>query len=221
MNHLSTALVTTLLLPRLVQIAKEGSQPRIVVVASSTHYWADPFETAADGGGILKSWNDRAGPKSGLWASLSHSRHRQLTLHVVLILSRLETNNWYPRSKLLNIFFARELGDRIPDDIPIAVTSVCPGYCSSGLLRDVSFPINYLDRVTEKLFAYTPEEGSRQLVWAAIEGIGKEKEMQGAFVTRSDIAEPSDYVLGEDGRRIQKKLWVCDNRSHRSFLTHY
>ena len=63
--------------------------------------------------------------------------------------------------------------------------------------------------MTEKLFAYTSEEGSRQLIWAAIEGVGKEKELQDAFITRSEITEPSDYVLGEEGRRVQEQLWVC------------
>ena len=132
-------------------------------------------------------------------------------------LSRPEANDRYARSKLLNVFFARELGERIPDDIPITVTSVCPGYCSSNLLKNASFPVNYALRLLEKLFAYTSEEGSRQLVWAAVGGAGKEKELQGAFIARSNIAEPSDYVLGEEGKRVQKQLWVRVICSLRSF----
>lgn len=96
----------------------------------------------------------------------------------------------------------------MPDDVPIEVVSVCPGYCASGLRRELWFPINYLDYAMEKLFAYTSEEGSRQLIWAAIGGIGKEKELQGAFITHSDITEPSDSVLGEEGNRVQKQIWV-------------
>ena len=217
MNHLSTALVTTLLLPRLIQAAKEGSQPRVVVVASSMHYWANPFKAGADGVGILKSWNDKANPKSGLWVSPVTPLITINSRSVLLSPSRFEVNDWYSRSKLLNVFFARELGERIPDDIPITVTSVCPGYCSSGLRRDISFPINYLDYAMERLFAYTSEEGSRQLVWAAIGGVGKENELQGAFITQSDITEPSDYVLGEEGKRVQKQLWVRVVCSLRSF----
>jgi len=124
--------------------------------------------------------------------------------------SRLELKDWYAKSKLSNIFFARGLGERIPDDIPIRVTSVCPGYCQSGLNRDVTFPLNHLNNLIEKLLAYTSEEGSRQLIWAAIGGAGREKELQGVFIAQSDIMEPSDYVLGEEGKRVQKQLWVGD-----------
>lgn len=59
-----------------------------------------------------------------------------------------------------------------------------------------------------KFLAYTSEEGSRQLIWAATGGNDREKELQGAFITRSDITEPSDYILGEEGMRVQKQLWV-------------
>ena len=132
-------------------------------------------------------------------------------------LSRLDLKNWYAKSKLLNLFFARGLGERIPDDIPIKVTSVCPGYCHSDLNREVAFPFNHLDSLAKKLLAYTSEEGSRQLIWAAIGGAGREKELQGAFITQSDITEPSDYVLGEEGKRVQNQLWVGDLYSLHSF----
>ena len=85
-------------------------------------------------------------------------------------------------------------------------------------MKNASFPVNYISRMLVKLFAYTSEEGSRQLVWAAVGCAGKEKELQGAFVARSNIAEPSDYVLGEEGKRVQKQLWVrviCSLRSFR------
>lgn len=132
--------------------------------------------------------------------------------------SRLDVNDWYAKSKLPNIPSTRGLGEWIPDDIPIRVTSVCPGYYHSGLHKDAPFPLNHLDHLTRKLLAYASEESSRQLIWATIGGAGREKELQGAFITQSDIAEPGDYVLGEDGERVQNQLWVGDIRSLRSSL---
>jgi retinol dehydrogenase-12 len=41
-NHLSTALVSLLLLPRMLETARtHGTHPRLVVVTSETHFWAD------------------------------------------------------------------------------------------------------------------------------------------------------------------------------------
>lgn len=63
----------------------------------------------------------------------------------------------------------------------------------------------------EKILARTTEEGSRQLVYAAIAGEGdKEAEtrLRGAYVSLAAVEEPSDIVLGEKGLWAQDKLWV-------------
>ena len=52
------------------------------------------------------------------------------------------------------------------------------------------------------------EEGSRQLVWAAIGGAGREFELRGAYVNKADIQEVSDYVLSDDGAVAQRRIWV-------------
>jgi retinol dehydrogenase 12 len=62
----------------------------------------------------------------------------------------------------------------------------------------------------EKALAHTTEEGSRQLVWAAVGGAGSEDSLRGAYVSSSRVEEPSDILLDEKGRQLQNKVWVRD-----------
>ena len=61
------------------------------------------------------------------------------------------------------------------------------------------------------LLGRTAEQGSRQLVWAAVGGASREFELRGAYVSMADIGEVSDYVLSDDGAVAQKRIWVCHN----------
>jgi retinol dehydrogenase 12 len=89
----------------------------------------------------------------------------------------------------------------------VIVNCIDPGYCDSGIFRHVS-----TERLKEleAMVAHTSEEGARQLIWAAIGGQGREEELRGAYTSESDIVEPSDYVLGEQGKVIQDRIWVSD-----------
>ncbi|PFH48615.1 hypothetical protein AMATHDRAFT_5644 [Amanita thiersii Skay4041] len=58
---------------------------------------------------------------------------------------------------------------------------------------------------TSKLLAYTTEEGSRQLVWGALGG--SDQELSGAYISRSAVAEPSDFIIGDKGKKVQERLW--------------
>ena len=62
----------------------------------------------------------------------------------------------------------------------------------------------------EKALAHTSEEGSRQLVWGAVGGTGSEDTLRGAYISSSRVQEPSDTVLGDEGRKLQNKFWVGD-----------
>jgi len=63
--------------------------------------------------------------------------------------------------------------------------------------------------VLELLLARTTEAGSRQLLWAALAGEkGHEEELRGAYVANTRIEEASDWVLSEEGKRVQDLLWV-------------
>ena len=111
---------------------------------------------------------------------------------------------------VLNVFFVRELTKRLPVNSPVIVTAVNPGYCKSELRRHLPFVVRIFDRVMEALLARTSEEGSRQLLWAAVGGVGREFELRGGYVNKADLQEVSDYVLSDEGAVVQARLWVRD-----------
>jgi len=113
----------------------------------------------------------------------------------------------YERFLVLNIFFVRELTKRLPANSPVIVTAVNPGYCKSQLTRYLS--PGMLGKVVEVLLARTAEEGSRQLVWAAVGGAGREFELRGGYVNKASLQEVSDYALSDEGAVVQTRLWVC------------
>ncbi|KAI0281756.1 hypothetical protein BGY98DRAFT_1088331 [Russula aff. rugulosa BPL654] len=101
----------------------------------------------------------------------------------------------YKISKLLNVFFVLELTKRLPANSPVIVTAANPGLCS------------IIHSIMEVLLARTTEEGSRQLVWAAVGGAGRESELRGGFVSNANLREVSDYVLSAEGAAVQTRLW--------------
>ena len=90
------------------------------------------------------------------------------------------------------------------------MTASNPGYCKSELRRNFPFAKRIIDIIREALLAYTTEEGSRQLVWAAVGGAGREFELRGGYVSMADLQEVSDYVLSDEGTVVQTRLWVCE-----------
>lgn len=110
---------------------------------------------------------------------------------------------------VLNVFFARTLSNHLKNQ-PVIVNTVNPGLCYSELLREMSNPLVWLFR---KLLARTAEQGSRQLVWAAVGTPKAEEEslddLRGAYINLAQINEPADFVLGEEGKKREDKLWVC------------
>jgi len=113
----------------------------------------------------------------------------------------------YNHSKLLNLLFARALASRLPPSCPIIVNCIDPGFCVSQLRRDYRFPAAQLDQLLNLILAHSSEEGSRQLVWGAVGGQGREEELKGAYISDSDVREPSDYVIGEEGKIVQDRAW--------------
>ena len=61
----------------------------------------------------------------------------------------------------------------------------------------------------EKALARTSEEGSRQLIWAAVGGEDQLDQMRGAYISLAQISEASDFVISGEGKACQDKLWVC------------
>jgi hypothetical protein len=108
----------------------------------------------------------------------------------------------------MNVFFVRELTKRLPANSPVVVTAVNPGYCKSELRRHLPFVIRIFDRIMEAMLARTTEEGSRQLLWAALGGAGREFELRGAYVSMANVQEVSDYALSDEGAAVQTRVWV-------------
>ncbi|TFK39466.1 hypothetical protein BDQ12DRAFT_649955 [Crucibulum laeve] len=179
-NHLGLSLLGLRLIPRLLQTAQEHSTtPRLVLVTSDLHYMSSFEKRVTDSPNPLRLF----GSKEYCTTSILRSRYRD--------------------SKLLNVFFVRALQERLGDK-PLIVNCVNPGYCYSGLRSSFSGLRALLDRLVELLLARSTEEGSRQLIWGAL---GEDPQIRGAYISMSEVNEPSDYVIAEEGKKIQDKLW--------------
>jgi retinol dehydrogenase 12 len=139
---------------------------------------------------------------------------KRMLFHAVTIPLKYLTDNFF-LLQVLNIFFVRALNAHLsPEKTPIIVTAINPGFCYSGIRKNLAFPASTFTTLLEKTVARTTEEGSRQLVYGAIGGGKKEDRLGGAYVSGSDVEEVSDYVLSEEGERVQERIWVG-----RSFLS--
>ena len=179
-NHLATAQLAILLLPLLLRTASKGSNPHLVFVSSAAHHWSPPLKSPISDQGILEWLNDPSKPM-------------QLR---------------YPVSKLLNLFFARELASHLPEDSPLVINAVNPGFCVSALRRNIPLFLYIVFWLREIFISWSTERGSRQLIFAALGNQHKPGEMKGAYISSSQIVEPSDYVISDEGAEAQKQLWV-------------
>ncbi|KAF9460538.1 short-chain dehydrogenase [Collybia nuda] len=184
-NNLSLPLLALLLLPHMVRTGREyGTIPRLVVVGSGVHYWANLEKAVLESGNILGTLSSKK------YCTPQVMAHR------------------YFDSKLLNIFFVRALNDRLPKSPEsVIVNGVDPGYCYSELRRDFSGIRALVDWIMERLLAHTTEEGSRQLIWASVGGAGAEDKLRGGYISRSKVCEVSDFVLTRDGVTAQDNIW--------------
>ena len=114
----------------------------------------------------------------------------------------------YPISKLLNLFFVRELASRLPEDSPLVINAVDPGLCVSGLRRNLPLSSLVVLWFWDMFISWSTERGSRQLIFAALGNQEKPDELKGAYITSSEPVEPSDYVISDKGAKVQKQLWV-------------
>ncbi|KAF9443635.1 NAD(P)-binding protein [Macrolepiota fuliginosa MF-IS2] len=183
-NNLSSPLLALLLLPRVLETAKQHRTiPRIVIVSSEVHFWTK-FEDK-----VLDSPNafEVLGSEEYCTPQIMKSR--------------------YLDTKLLNVFFTRAFNSRIKDQ-PIIVNTVNPGFCRTELNRNMTGLVTWL---FELLLGRTAEQGGRQLIWAAVGtpngDEGALDSLKGAYISLADIHQPSDFVLGEEGKKKEDKLW--------------
>lgn len=114
----------------------------------------------------------------------------------------------YFLSKLLNVFFTRALNAHLSQTAPVIINTVNPKLCATDLASDFKFPMTIIAWLMKTFLAYTAEEGSRQLIYAAVGGGADEHQLRGAFISNSEIKEASDFVIDEDGVKLQERLWV-------------
>ena len=107
------------------------------------------------------------------------------------------------------MLFVRALQDRLQSITPLTVNAVNPSYCRSNLKRNLQGTLmNIFTIIMETFLAWTSEQGSRQLVYAAVDERDNEDHMKGAYVSHATVAEPSDFVISEEGKTVQDSLWV-------------
>ncbi|RXW19382.1 hypothetical protein EST38_g6481 [Candolleomyces aberdarensis] len=183
-NNLSTSLLCLLLAPRVVETAQNfNKNARIVVVASEVHYWAKLDDNVLD---ALSSF-EVFGSKEYCTPPKMDSR--------------------YFDTKLLNIFFTRSLANLL-QNTPVTVNCVNPGFCISNIRREFTGFMVVMDWLMEKILARTTEKGGRQLVWAALGSPENPEDLKGAYVNLHRVEEPSDYVIGVEGKKREDKLWA-------------
>ncbi|KAL0068498.1 hypothetical protein AAF712_004576 [Marasmius tenuissimus] len=179
-NLLGPALHLLLHLPKLLETTKKYPEttPRIVWVSSDIHYRAEePLKEILDAPNSLEFLNDKA-----YWAR----------------------NPGYPESKVLALMFARALQSRLSE---ITCCSVNPALCHTELKRNSHGEQGerlqaYLDK-----YGYTAEEGSRQLLYAAIGQRDREEEVRGSYISYSRVSECSDLILSDEGQQLERRLW--------------
>jgi len=183
-NYLAPALLSLLLLPHLLKSAQDASAtPRLIFVSSDVHYWTEISSEAQECPNLL----EKIGSQEYCTPSVMSYR--------------------YSTTKLLGLFFVRAFNMHISPSTPLVVNAANPQYCYSEFRRSLTSVVKVLDWFMEKALALTAEEGSRQLVYAAVGGKEDESKMRGAYITTNSTKEVSDFVLSEEGGRVQNRIW--------------
>ncbi|KAF6753096.1 hypothetical protein DFP72DRAFT_436199 [Ephemerocybe angulata] len=193
-NHISLSLLSILLLPKMISTAERfNTHPRLLLVGSDVHMLIKFDKDIVDGESPLKKLS-----------SIEYCTPESLQKR-------------YGETKLLNLLFVRALSDRLPTLTTLIPSCVNPGFCCSSLRKSSTMTglDSFKNWAREKVFARTAEEGSRQIIFASVAGedpASADEEqlakLKGAYISNSEVAEPSDYVLSEEGKEAQDKLWT-------------
>ncbi|KAK0443701.1 uncharacterized protein EV420DRAFT_1576207 [Desarmillaria tabescens] len=187
-NNLGPGLLAIRMIPKMLETARKHSViPRLVVVASDAHYWTKIEKDVIASPSILAKLSDEG------YCTKEVMKHR------------------YYDTKLFNVLFARALQLHVPSTPPITVNSVNPGLCFSNLLSSSGIPLDSEEakaiRKMQEELAFTTEEGSRQLVYAAVGSLDDEEKLRGKYIQMSEVVEESDFAISEDGKIVQDKVW--------------
>ncbi|KAI9844572.1 MAG: hypothetical protein M1837_005531 [Sclerophora amabilis] len=178
-NTISTALLAMLLLPKLKASKISSSTPHLTIVTSSTHSGVDLSETERLH--PLQSFSSDASPYD---SQMQYAKSKLLAMHVTKKLAALA------------------LGPNGEPDV--IVNDTCPGFCKSALVRGYDRGImKFVVQLFYAIFAKTTEEGSRTLVHATLQG----KESHGKWWRDDRITIPSEWVAGDEGKKVQEVVW--------------
>ncbi|KAL8961019.1 MAG: hypothetical protein Q9193_002372 [Seirophora villosa] len=174
-NVVSTFLLALLLLPKLRETATRfNTTPCLTVVSSEIHGYTNLPE--------------RRSPD--IFKELSNEKTADM-------------QNRYPVSKLLEVFYCRELAPRINDSNKkptVTLNYVTPGLCHSELGREGSWSLSLF-----KFFlARTTEAGSRNFLWATHRA---GHESHGMYIANCRVEGVSPFVTSPEGVRTQKRVW--------------
>lgn len=177
-NVISTFLLVFALLPKLIETSKTfNTSPTLTVTASEVHEFAD--------------FTERHAPPGRIFSRLSEP---------VVDGKSVDLGNRYQVSKLLQVLAAREMCGRYPTtQMPVTVNFVNPGLCKSELSRECGWGMYIL----QTLLGRTAEVGSRTLVHAGSLG----PQSHGEYVSDCELTKPAVWVLSEEGRETQKRVW--------------
>ncbi|PBK58136.1 short-chain dehydrogenase [Armillaria solidipes] len=183
-NNLGPGLLAIRMIPKMLETAhKHSVNPRLVVVASDAHYWTTIEKDVIASPSILAKLSDKE------YCTKEVMHHR------------------YYDSKLFNILFARALQHHVPSSPAITVNSVTPGFCFSDLgSGGPPEEAQRMKKMRDEL-AFPTEVGSRQLVYAAVGSLDDEEKLRGKYIHLSKVVEESDFVISEDGKIVQDKVW--------------
>ncbi|KAJ9293136.1 hypothetical protein DTO271G3_8080 [Paecilomyces variotii] len=179
-NALSTVLLALLLLPKLRESTSD-SEPAHLTITSSYQFTRVKAESLRTDGRLLEHLND---PK------------------------RFSGGKQYGISKLLLEYAIKNIAQLMRNEdgtLQVIVNSVSPGFCGSSLGRQFNrFYERWATWLLYKLFARTPEEGSRSLVSATYQGV----ESHGKC-WRSDgyLDESKTLTTGTEGEMLKEKAW--------------
>ena len=102
------------------------------------------------------------------------------------------------------MLFARAFQQHLPPST-ITVNSVNPGFCISNLRSTLPEEYQAANAKQEAELASTTEEGSRQLVFDAVESVNDKDVLRGVYISPPEAVQESHF---DDGNVIQDKGWV-------------
>ncbi|KZO93400.1 NAD(P)-binding protein [Calocera viscosa TUFC12733] len=176
-NHFSTALLSLLLLPLLESSTTPQHTARLTIVTSRSHARVQSLKACPpDDYNYLASLNDK---------------------------KTFATMERYGLSKLIVIFFLRELSTRVSSD-KVIINNVCPGMIKTKLTRGVPWYAQPVLWVWYATSANPVERGAACYVHA-VATVGKES--HGLWYHKMKLTPYADIVTNQEGEKLQSRIW--------------